>query len=309
MDDDSLDPWAAASRRRVLSPVLYAEDFKPLSAVVKVDFGAHSQAGAGRPRNEDHFIILTFGRHQEVLASTLAAADLPPRFEEHGYAMVVGDGAGQEGAGGLASRIAVSMLAHLMIHHGNWNLRVDAGTAESIIRRAEWFYQRAALEVDRYSRAEATLSGMRTTLTAAFSAGSDLFYAHVGHSRAYLYRDGELTQMTRDHTVEQRLAQSPGPVPLPPGATDLGKILTDAIGAGSGPPAVDVERLSLCDGDLVLLCTDGLTNALDDDHIAEVLMLPRAPKEQCERLVDLAVHHGSTDDITALVARYRIPAR
>lgn len=305
--DLNLDPWAAASRRRSLAPVLRIEDFQPLSAVVSVEFGSHSQTGTGRQNNEDHFLILRFGRDQEVLASTLSEADLPARFEEHGYAMVVGDGAGRLGTGAVASRIAVSTLAHLLIHYGNWNLRVDARTAESVIRRAEWFYQRAAHEVDRYSRADSVLDGMRTTLTAAFSAGNDLFYAHVGHSRAYLYRDGELTQMTRDHTVEQRLTQSPGPVALPHGANDLGQILTDAIGAGSNAPAVDVERISLADGDVVMLCTDGLTQVVDDDEIAEALVPPRSLDDTARQLTDLAVRRGSNDDVTVVLARYRIP--
>lgn len=307
MDDPNPDPWAAASRRRSLAPVLRTEDFRPLSAVVTVEFGSHSQAGAGRQNNEDHFLILSFGRHQEVIASTLSAADLPPRFNEYGYAMVVGDGVGKQGSGGVASRIAVSTLAHLLIHYGNWNLRVDARTAESVIQRAEWFYQRTAQEVNRHSSSDAVLSGMRTTLTAAFSAGNDLFYAHVGHSRAYLFRDGELTQMTRDHTVEQRLTHAPGPVPLPAGANDLGQILTDAIGAGSGPPAVDIERIALCDGDIILLCTDGLTSAVDDEEIADILTHPRTLNDTCRRLVDVAVANGSLDDITALLARYKVP--
>jgi protein phosphatase len=303
------DPWAAAERRRSLSPVLSTEDYRPLSALVAVEFGAHSQAGTGRRTNEDHFLILRFGRHQEVVASTLPAADLPGRFDEQGYALVVGDGAGRQGSGAVASRVALSTLAHLMIHHGAWNLRIDAATAESVIRRAEWFYRRAAQEVDRYARADAFLGGMRTTLTAAFSAGNDLFYCHVGHSRAYLYRDGELTQMTRDHTVKQRLARAPGPVPLPNGAHDLGQILTDAIGAGDGPPAVDVERIALCDRDVILVCTDGLTDVASDDEIADVLAVPRSLNDQCRILAELAVRHGSQDDITTVLAKYRIPAQ
>jgi protein phosphatase len=303
------DPWAAADRRRSLAPVLSTEDYRPLSAMVQVEFGSHSQAGVGRQNNEDHFLILNFSRSQVVVASTLSSDDLPPRFEEHGYAMVVGDGAGKQGSGAVASRIAVSTLAHLMIHHGAWNLRIDAATAESVVRRAEWFYQRAAQEVDRYARADSVLGGMRTTLTAAFSAGNDLFYSHVGHSRAYLFRDGELTQMTRDHTVQQRLARVPGPVALPQGAHDLGQILTDAIGAGAGPPAVDVERIALCDRDVILICTDGLTNVVDDHDIADVLTHPRSLNEHCRALAELAVAHGSHDDITAVLAKYRIPGQ
>ena len=307
MNEAKPEPSPAAERRKMLSPILDAADFQPLSAVVEVEFGCHSRPGRLRPASEDHMLILRLGRHQEVVATTLPEGDLPARFEEHGYAMVVADGAGNMGAGGLASRIAVSTLAHLAIHFGKWNLRVDGSMAEEIINRAEWFYLRAAHAVERRSRANPLLTGMCTTLTAAFSAGSELFYAHVGHSRAYLYRDGELTQLTRDQTLDQRLHEAAGPVPVGTAAQDLRHILTDAIGAGQ-PPAVDVERLGLCDNDMILLCTDGVTDPLDDEIIADFLAQPRRLDNQCTALIDLAAARGGVDDATAVLARYRIPS-
>jgi serine/threonine protein phosphatase PrpC len=300
--DEEPTPSNDAGRRSMLSPVLSVEQFQPLSALVKVEFGAHSCAGAGRDTNEDHFLILRLGRHQEVMASTLPEADLPERFDEHGYAIVVADGTGELGSGALASRVAISALAHVAIHSGKWNLRVNARTAEDIANQAELFYQRAAHAVERRGMSNPLLAGMKTTLTITFSAGDELFYAHVGDSHAYLFRTGELTRLTcspsRDDARADRLLVA---------VTDLSHMLNDALGGGRGTPAVDVERVHLLDNDTILLCTDGLTAVLDEDIIAERLAHPRTLNDLCKDLVDLAVSKGG-GDATAVLAKYRIPS-
>jgi protein phosphatase len=309
MDDMERDQQLEAERRRIVSAVLHVEDFQPLSALVTVDFGACSRAGLERSQNEDHYMILRLRRDQEILATSLLPFDLPGRFEERGYAMVVADGGGMAGSGAQASRLAISTIAHLAVHSAKWNLRIDAHTAESIVERAEWFYEGAARAVDRQGLSTQALAGMSTTLTATFSAGDQLFYAHVGNSRAYLFREGELIQLTRDHTLGQRLAEVSRPVAVPRVPQhELENILTDAIGAGRGLPMVDVERFRLLDNDIILLCTDGLTASLDEDTIAEVLSHPRRLPDQCKLLIELASRRACRDDATALLARYRIPA-
>ena len=113
-------------------------------------------------------------------------------FEECGYAMLVADGLGEGGAGSVASRVALSTIAHLALHYGQWNVRVDAATAAEIVERAEWFYSQADAAVHTRAASSPVLKGMTTALTAAYTAGDDLFIAHVGHSRAYLFRDGRV---------------------------------------------------------------------------------------------------------------------
>ena len=90
---------------------------------------------------------------------------------------------------------------------------------------------------------------------------------------------------------------------------DLAHILTNTVGM-RGPlgPTIDLERFQLSDNDCVLMCTNGLTDMVDERQIAEVLASERSPDDQCRSLVDLAMVLGGDDDVTALVARYRIPA-
>ena len=281
--------------------------FPPSSATVQVVFGAHSQRGSGRTSNDDHYAIVGLERHQTTVATSMPGDLIPERFEESGYAMVVADGIGAGGNAELASRRAIGALIHLMLHFGKWNLRVDEAIAHEIMDRTRRFYR----QVDRALADEGRIARtpLHTTLTAVFGAGHDVFFAHVGHSRAYLWRDGELMRLTRDQTVG-----TPRPTRLAPlvnvngEARDLRHILTDTIGM-SGPigPTIDIERFQLSDNDRVLVCTNGVTDALDEQAIGDALASDRLPIEQCRLLVDSAASSDGADDATALIAHYRIP--
>ena len=294
-------------RRRSLSPILATDDYRIPSSVVTFDCAARSHRGSARPHNEDHYLIVELGRSQDVLLTSLPPSDLYRRFEEHSYAMVVADGIGGRGAGAVASRVALATLAHLALHYGRWNMRVDGRTASEIVERAEWFYRHVSEAVQRRAIRDPLLSGMATTMTAAYSAGTDLFVAHVGHSRAYVYRDGDLTRLTSDETVKDRLTKPKGrPQPVDRATEDLTHILTETIGSASRL-TVDVEQFKIRDGDCVLLCTDGLTGHVDDERIANVLGLGRRLDEQCEQLINLALEQGGPDNITVVLAQYRVP--
>jgi protein phosphatase len=148
---------------------------------------------------------------------------------------------------------------------------------------------------------------MTTTLTVTYSAGDDLFFAHVGHSRAYLFRRGDLTLLTTDHTMQRHMEELRGPMPVEKRAQDLGHILTNALGAEEGHSLSDVERFRLSNGDCILLCTNGLTDMVREDQIADVLALRRTPREQCDILIGLAVEQGGEDNATVVLAQYEIP--
>ena len=300
-DDDT-------ARRAAMSPPLTSDDFRPLTSSVRVEIAALSQRGTRCLVNDDHYLVVRLGRHQETLATSLSEVEVPPRFEEYGYAMLVADGLGEGGSGSLASRVALSTIAHLALHHGKWNLRIDPRTAWEIVERAEWFYKRADAAVSEKRRTSPAMTGMRTALTVAYSAGDDLFVANVGHSRAYLLRDGALVLLTRDRTIEERLGSMRRPVLVGTHTEDLGPILADALGASEGSPSVEVEQFRLMNGDCVLLCTNGLTDVVDDDRIADVLALRRKPSEQCAILTDLANREGGSDNVTVVLAQYQIPA-
>ena len=298
----------AAARRAALSPILGSDESTLPSSSVRVTVGARSHQGLVRERNEDHYLVIRIGRHQETLATSLSGSDVPPRYDEAGYAMLVADGLGEGGAGSVASRVALSTIAHLALHYGKWNVRIDPVTAAQIFERAEWFYSQADVAVHTRAASDPVLRGMTTALTAAYSAGDQLFVAHVGHSRAYLFRDGTLTQLTVDHTIARHLADTGRPAAVERRAQDLCHILTDAVGAPGAHPMVEIEQFQLMNGDCVLLSTNGLTDMLNNDRIAEILSLRREPGEQCATLVEQANRAGGADNITVVLAEYHIPS-
>jgi PPM family protein phosphatase len=295
--DVTQDDIRRLARRRAISPLLQREAFEPLSSIVRMTCGACSHAGASHAENDDHYLIMQMSRTQETLATSLSPLESPGRFEEHGYAMLVADGGGGMGTGGVASRMVLTTLAHLALHFGKWNLRVDERTGLEITDRLEWYYGYADELLSKTARAIPSLAGMTTTLTAAFSAGADLFLAHVGDARGYLFRDGEL----------QLLTQNQGSAA--PSTEELSDLLTDALGARPGSPDVQIGHYHLVHADCLLLCTRGLTDVVDDDGIADVLASRRRIEAQAQALVDLAVSRGCADNVTVVLAQYEVPAK
>lgn len=304
------DEHNSQARHRVEpSPLRRPGDFPPLSAQVQVEFGARSRRGRLRTIKADHYLIIRMGRHQETLMTSLPRAEVPLPFDEFGYGMMVADGVGDTGDGEAASRLAISTLVHLTLHFGKWDLRIDERIAGEVMARADRFYRQTDQIVTERRRTEPALAGMQTTLTAAYSAGSDCFFAHVGHSQAYLFRDGQLTQLTRDHTIKERATVRDRPPDVKPVAKDLQHLLTDAIGAGqAGALRVDVEHFHLLDRDVVLLCTNGLTDMVPAARIEAALERRATSDEHCQTLLKMALDAGAQDDITIVMARYSIPA-
>ena len=179
--------------------------------------------------------------------------------------------------------------------------RSQPDTAEDVINRARRFYGQVDQAVTESGSERTDLSGMGATLTAAYSAGDMLFLAHVGHSRAYLFRRGVLTQLTNDQTLRQRIAES-GPGPFEAAANELDHILTDVMGGHARPARVQVGQFELRAEDCVLLCTNGLTDVVDDNSAAAILETRAPLDEQCGALVDLALARGTRDNVTVVLA-------
>jgi protein phosphatase len=306
MTDDQ--PDQANVVRKAISRPLEISAFRWPSSAARLDLAAVSSCGNVQLRNTDHYLVIRLGRLQETLVTSLAAADLPSRFEEYAYAMCVADGLDEGGGGVRASRVALSALAHLGIRYGKWNVRVEPDSAIDIVDQGEFLYRRVNDAVRDASQADGRLGELNTSLTAVYIAGDDLFFAQVGHSRAFLFRDGTLTQLTVDDTLEQLRLQSMTPASLEGSKRDQEHIVTETIGGRAGGPDIVIEHVQLWDGDRVMLCTNGLTDLIGADQIADVLASHRRPAEECQRLVDLALAAGAPDNVTVLLADYWIPA-
>jgi serine/threonine protein phosphatase PrpC len=184
---------------------------------------------------------------------------------------------------------------------------VDEAHAREIERRARTRVQEVGAMLTERGQRDTALRGMGTTLTAVRSFGRDLLITHVGDSRAYLLRAGGLHRLTRDHTYAQLLIDTGQLAPGDAAVSRHRHVLTNALGGSSADVQVDTDRLQLEDGDRVLLCSDGLTDLVDDGAIANILQEATGSSGACERLVQRALDNGGRDNVTVIVAAYRFP--
>jgi protein phosphatase len=293
-----------------------ADQPPPFSALVQVDAAGLSHAGCVRPSNEDHFLICRFGRYLQTVQTNLPDMAQMSRFDERGHGFVVADGMGGNPAGEMASSQAIHILINLVLYTPDWVLRLDdESLADEVLRRAAERYRQVNRALTEQAAVAPQLRGFGTTMTLAASVGADLFVAHLGDSRAYLFRRGTLYRLTRDHTMAQRLADA-GIISQEKAATHrLRHVLTAYLGDNAEDVQPDVQRVRLDDGDCLLLCTDGMTDLVRDEDVSACLAgkvereeyREESSAQVCQRLVDRALDAGGKDNVTVIVARYRFP--
>lgn len=272
---------------------------------VQTYIAALSHRGKVRPNNEDHFLCVRFGRFLETLFTNLPPDSVPTRFEELGHGLLVADGMGGHAGGEVASKLAIQTLLDLVLSTPDWILSDAQPEAEQVMQRMAERYRQIDAVLTEQGRADPNLRGMGTTLTMACNFGASLVLAHVGDSRAYLLRGDALHQLTRDHTMAQALADM-GIVRQEDVASHrLRHSLTRVLGARGDACEAEVLRLTLTDADLLLLCSDGLTEMVEDATIAEVLARAPSVQEACQSLIDSALKAGGKDNVTVVLARYR----
>lgn len=214
--------------------------------------------------------------------------------EDSGYAsprlVAIADGMGGAVAGEVASRTVVDRLAH-----------VDA---DSLGPDVVGSLQRAVLtandDLHAAVRRDEALAGMGTTITALLVDDDRLALVHVGDSRCYLYRGGELTQVTKDHTLVQELVDA-GQITEDEASVHPKRNIITRVLDGRDNLELDVSVRTAQVGDRYLLCSDGLSSYVSLETIADAIRLPEA-QAAADRLVELALRAGGPDNVTVLVA-------
>jgi protein phosphatase len=208
----------------------------------------------------------------------------------------VADGLGGRRAGEVASATAIKALAPLE------RARPDSvEAAERILAEGFGAANRAVMEK---AATDPAYSGMATTLTAALLYQDRLLLAHVGDSRAYLLRDGAgLRQLTRDHTVVAQLVRNLRLSEEEAASHPYRSVLITAVGLDDDLEVDLLGPLELLPGDQVLLCSDGLTEPLDDRAIAELLAAEDDGEAACAALVGAANRAGGPDNVTVVLLR------
>jgi PPM family protein phosphatase len=239
---------------------------------VPVPWAAVSDAGPTRPHNEDRWGI-------DDTCGVFALAD----------------GMGGYSAGEVASEIAVQTVTE-----GVGALRAAGlSTADALVRAVAT----AHAGIVDFARARPECLGMGTTLVAAVVADGRLTVVHVGDSRAYLFRAGSLRRLTSDHSIGQQMLDGGRLSEAQVRRLPARGILTRALGIEADPPVAALASLDWHAGDLLLLCSDGLTDSVDDRQLATTLLLhPRSLADGARDLIAAALGAGCTDNLTVLLA-------
>lgn len=290
MLDSKVDPGLASTQELLLLPPA-----QPLRALT------HGSTDCGRVRtlNEDHFLIAEHAQALRVYHSSLPR----PKTEysqERSYLFVVADGIGGASAGELASALAVETAADFVLQR----LRQPSADRASTPAMLAEAFRRADARIFDEIEAFPERQGMGTTLTLAYTLGRDLFLAHAGDSRCLLLRDGRLRQLTEDHTVVTEMVRQGLIRPQQAPRHKYRHVLTNVLGGPDRGVRVELRQKELQSGDVVLLCSDGLTDMLDVARVSTILAGATSPALACELLVEAANQQGGEDNITVIVARF-----
>lgn len=281
---------------------------RPYSSLLSVDFFGMTDKGLFRLTNEDHFLVVIARRSLETALTNLTETQPGETFDEVGYGMVVADGVGGEAAGEIASRKAIYTLLNLALHTSDWQFRWGPRERNNVMWRMKDRFRSVNAALLRDATAHASLNGMCTTLTVAITYDKDLIVGHVGDSRAYLLHNGKIIRLTRDHTVGARLVADGTHEPDDPLVLEFRGLLLQALGSREGECNPDVHDYLLHDGDQLLLCTDGLTDMVEDAEIELILNDAPSAQSACQTLIDRALSNGGRDNVTVIVARYSMRA-
>jgi serine/threonine protein phosphatase PrpC len=229
-------------------------------------------------------------------------------FDEERGMFLVCDGMGGHAAGEVASAIAVKTIRERWADPETQEVAdvwLARGTAIAKKQLLGWLRDGVIAAHDAIiaeAERDPSKAGMGTTLVGGMVVGSELLFAHCGDSRAYIVRDGIAMQLTEDHTLLQRLLAAGIEVDVSGDGARFRSMLTNALGIGQ-ECKVSTFVVPLADGDRFMLCSDGISEYVQEAEVGEVLTKQPSPARAAQKLVDLALERGGSDNATTIVVR------
>ena len=257
-----------------------------MSQTVVRAFGL-TDVGLVRAANEDSFTLAELSKGQRWQGGK--CAEWPTT--DGGVLLMVSDGMGGAKAGEVASALSVEAVLGGMLRAVN-DKPVDGDALRKVIEQASEKVHEASKRADR--------KGMGATLTAVLLTGTTAYVAQIGDSRAYLMRAGKIGQVTHDQSYVQMLVDAGVMTPAEAEASPRKNIILQVMGQEA--VRVVLGRISLKTGDRLLLCSDGLTNVLDDQTLNEVAKPPAELARATQELVTRTKAGGAPDNVTVIVA-------
>ena len=275
----------------------------PEDVSFKISVYAKTDVGMVRSGNEDSFLVLNLSTADTW--TPFKVKDDPPEnltlFDQshYGSLLAVTDGMGGALAGEVASRLAVECVRDRMLE-----LQASHYYARyPFHERLRFSVELANLYIYQMSMKRADYQGMGATFTAVGLFGGTAYFAQVGDSRAYVIRGKQVKQMTRDQSLVGQLVQAGHITEEEAEKHTYKNVILQALGAAPNIN-VAVDELKLRNLDIVLLCSDGLSNRVRSDEMERIIDRADSLKEACESLINLANKRGGEDNITILVAQF-----
>ncbi len=266
------------------------------SAGVRVSVFGKTDLGRTREHNEDTFLVADLSTGNASLHPDVRDHDIGPR----GSLFMVADGMGGAAAGELASAMAVELIfRHLS---SAWTRDADGSAARFAYRMKE-AVELANERIYTYAREHSEVRGMGTTVTAAGVFRDDLYLTQIGDSRAYLVRNGQAIQITKDQSLMQRLVDAGELTEEEAEQSERRNIILQALGPDPRVK-VDLTHQRLRRGDTLIICSDGLSGLVRREEFSAMVLRYPELSELCGALIDLANSRGGPDNITVVAARF-----
>lgn len=270
------------------------------AASVQVDASGLTDVGRKRKANEDHFVIVSLRKAAEVRQTSVPDPRVFDRLQgQEALLFVVADGVGGRAGGALASETAVTSLVEYLADAAGCVQGLDTEHEHEFLERLEHGVRQTHQRI--FVEGGGRGQGMATTLTMAVLVWPRAYLLHVGDSRAFYLHKGRLKQLTRDQTTGEYMVDAGAWTEEQARKAPTASSLVSALGGDDLTVAVGLVDLQ--PGDVLLLCTDGLTRHVPDERIAEVLGRPADAAAACRQLVADALEGGGSDNVTVVVAR------
>ena len=263
---------------------------------VRVEVFGRTDVGQTREHNEDSFLVADLSRRVASLQPDVREHDLGPR----GTLFVVADGMGGAAAGEIASEMATDTIYNHML--SEWTNDPE-NTEQRFAYRLKEAVEVANQQIHQYAREHPEHRGMGTTTTACGVYGTALYLTQIGDSRGYLIRGGVIHQITKDQSLMQRLVDAGELTEEEAAVSERRNIILQALGPDPNVK-VDLTRQDLRKGDVLVMCSDGLSGPVKNDDMQRIVNTNTELVAVCKALIDLANERGGPDNITCIVARF-----
>jgi PPM family protein phosphatase len=267
-----------------------------------ISSAAKSDIGKRRSSNQDHFLVADICPALRLATNGLGLQSVGSLLgNPRGHLFVVADGMGGHQGGNRASELVVQEVASRVVEMASIFRSGEPPLADEFLPALKAIVEAVNRKIIDESTANKEYKGMGTTLTLVIIVDGTMFLAHVGDSRCYRLRDGNIQQLTEDHTMASQLANQSGIDRILLEKSPWSNVLWNAIGGNVDRVQTDLQCLEIQAGDRYLLCSDGLNKHVSDSEILQLLLTKTPPEVVCTQLVDLAIEAGGSDNITAVV--------